>query len=680
VEHGIADDGGSAPGVRRDRTDDVKTALAAALADAIGERALTQTEAARRCRTDQPTLSKVLHGRLELVSVDKLLAWLAALGAGVEIRVGPGNPGPGVGVSRVAETEVPQEPDGARLDLAVRAAGIGVFDWHVPSGRVVWSEEEERIFGLEPGTFEGDIEGWAAHVLPEDLARMQAAIEESMARREPGLEFHFRIRRPDGEIRHLEGGARFLYARDGTPLRMVGVNIDATARRRAEEALRESEQRYRALIETSPDAIYVHRDGVIILANPRAADLLGAASAEELIGCPVFQLVDPASLATARARTARLRVPGDCNEPVPLTMRRFDGSTVPVEAASAAVLFDGRVAIQAVLRDVTAREGAAAALRQSEERYRATQEHAGVGIAEIDGEGRFLRVNAALCAITGYGREELLERTVFAISHPEDAAAERDACARLVAGKADTYTREKRYLRKDGGERWVQVAATAVRDARGTFLYAVRVVMDVHDRKRAELQQRLLLNELNHRVKNTLAVVQGIARHSLAQGRTVEEGGFVLERRLGALAAAHGLLSAGHWQGADLRELVAAELAPYGESRVVAEGPPIVLPPDAALTLGLVLHELATNAMKHGALSVPGGRIDVRWDVGCGQALRLSWRESGGPEVVPPGRRGFGSLLVESSVAYNLKGASRLEFRPEGLLYEAEIPLGRGDA
>jgi two-component sensor histidine kinase len=138
----------------------------------------------------------------------------------------------------------------------------------------------------------------------------------------------------------------------------------------------------------------------------------------------------------------------------------------------------------------------------------------------------------------------------------------------------------------------------------------------------------------------------------------------------------HGLLTAADWRGASLRDLVAAELAPY-EGRVTVGGPEVMLPPNAALSLALALHELATNALKYGALSVPEGRVEVRWSLEGGR-LQLAWREGGGPLVAPPARRGFGSLLVERSVAHNLGGTARLEFRPEGLAYEVELPLEPG--
>jgi two-component sensor histidine kinase len=205
------------------------------------------------------------------------------------------------------------------------------------------------------------------------------------------------------------------------------------------------------------------------------------------------------------------------------------------------------------------------------------------------------------------------------------------------------------------------------------LLGAVGLNIDVTERHRAEERQRLLVAELNHRVKNTIATIQSIAKQSLADGRPLEEAREVFLKRLQALAHAHGLLTASEWRGARLLALVEDELKPYGEHARFG-GEDLVLAPRAALIIRLVLHELATNAMKHGALGVPGGRVDVVWRIRR-ERFRLSWRESGGPAVPPPARRGFGSSLLERAVAYELQGKAALEFASQGVRYELGAPL-----
>ena len=201
--------------------------------------------------------------------------------------------------------------------------------------------------------------------------------------------------------------------------------------------------------------------------------------------------------------------------------------------------------------------------------------------------------------------------------------------------------------------------------------------IEVEQRKQAQEQQHFLMSELNHRVKNTLATVQSLVTHTVTGSTSPAAFADALTGRLTALAKAHALLTESSWQGATLADLVAAETAPYHSKKldnVKVLGEPVVLRPQAALTLSLVLHELATNAAKCGALAVPGGRIDVAWwreDA----MLIISWAEEGGPPVQPPSHHGFGSTLIERSVAHELEGVSRMEFHPAGLRCELKIPL-----
>ena len=197
---------------------------------------------------------------------------------------------------------------------------------------------------------------------------------------------------------------------------------------------------------------------------------------------------------------------------------------------------------------------------------------------------------------------------------------------------------------------------------------------DVTDRVLAERQQKLLVDELNHRVKNSLATVQAIASQTLRS--TPEPRAFrdAFEARLIALSATHDLLTATSWRGAELRDVLLVELRPYAPNRYVLEGGDVDLAPSEALALGLVVHELATNAAKYGALSEGEGCVEARWSVEDGR-LSLVWRERGGPPVAPPTRVGFGSRLIERSLAGNLGGSARLDFAPGGLICHIELPL-----
>ena len=200
---------------------------------------------------------------------------------------------------------------------------------------------------------------------------------------------------------------------------------------------------------------------------------------------------------------------------------------------------------------------------------------------------------------------------------------------------------------------------------------------DVTDRVRAMDQQRLLIAELNHRVKNTLATVQSIAAQTLRSSPSPEGFRCSFQARLVALSHTHDVLTQTQWRGADLHRLLEQELTPYGESRFAIHGAAVLLPPAAALALGLVFHELATNAAKYGALTAEAGRVSVRWETTDGPAgrhLELEWTEAGGPPVASPGRRGFGSRLIEQSLRGGT-GEARLEFRPEGVAARFRVRL-----
>ncbi len=340
--------------------------------------------------------------------------------------------------------------------------------------------------------------------------------------------------------------------------------------------------------------------------------------------------------------------------------------------------------------DITERKRTDAVLAQSrkqaleqEQRLAATYEHASIGISEIAPDGKFLRVNEAIASITGYSREHLLARRLYAHTHPDDADADREAFRKQVAGELEFYSVEKRYVRKDGRVIWVSVRSSPVRDPDGQLLYLVRVVQDVTERKAAESRQKLLIDELNHRVKNTLATVQSLASQSARGAVTPEAFRERFEGRLIALSKAHNQLTLHHWESAELRELLSASLAPYAgaSERVVLRGEDVVLRPRAVLTLAMAFHELTTNAVKYGALSVPGGRVEIRWQPidaqGDGTSgLRIEWEERDGPPVSEPERRGFGTTLIERGVAGDLDGRVTLAFAPEGVRCAIEIPLG----
>ena len=205
---------------------------------------------------------------------------------------------------------------------------------------------------------------------------------------------------------------------------------------------------------------------------------------------------------------------------------------------------------------------------------------------------------------------------------------------------------------------------------------------ELAERRKVEKRQRLLLDELNHRVKNSLATVQSIVTQTIRTSSSPEEFRAAFQARLFALSQAHNLLTHSNWEGAPLTDLLAGELAPYaanGVARFEIAGEEVWLKPNVAVALGMVFHELAINAAQHGALSAPGGRVCVSWDVRPspdGERLSVRWTETGGPAVSRPSRRGFGSRLIERGLAHELGGEVTLLFEPDGVRCVMDLPLG----
>jgi PAS domain S-box-containing protein len=321
------------------------------------------------------------------------------------------------------------------------------------------------------------------------------------------------------------------------------------------------------------------------------------------------------------------------------------------------------------------------ALRASEARLWATQNNAAVGIAEVVRDGRFVSVNEARCKLTGHARDELIGQHFAHVTDPEILDHDLELFARQVAGALDAYTTDSKFRRKDGSRGWARVTSTAVRDAAGEFLYAVRVVEDITERRQADRRQKLLIDELNHRVKNTLATVQSLAWQAARQDVPPKVAQERFQERLLALSRTHNLLNETHWEGASLRTILETELGPYmtSSSRVGIDGPEIDLAARAAVVLGMAFHELTTNAVKYGALSCPSGRVQVDWMVqeqGDEANLTIDWCELSGPTLEGQPNPGFGSRLLRQTITRELAGQLDLRFERAGVCCAIAIPLG----
>jgi PAS domain S-box-containing protein len=332
-----------------------------------------------------------------------------------------------------------------------------------------------------------------------------------------------------------------------------------------------------------------------------------------------------------------------------------------------------------VLTLITETTKSMVAQRESEERYRTLLQSIDEGFCIIEvqfnEEGRafdyrFQEVNSVFEKQTGL--HGAVGRTI------------RDFAPNFEQSWFDTYGRvaltgEPARFENEAKElgRWFDVYAAKTGQP-SERLVAV-LFTDITARKRWEEHQRLLINELNHRVKNTLATVQSIASQTLRNAGSAEGAREALENRLLALSRVHDVLTRENWEGADLYEIVADAVAPYsnpGEDRLHLSGETIRLPPRMALALAMALQELATNAVKYGALSNDTGEVRITWRDGD-DSLHLTWAEQGGPPVTAPSRRGFGTRLIERSLASDLNGDVRIAFEPSGLVCTVDAPLTR---
>jgi len=330
-------------------------------------------------------------------------------------------------------------------------------------------------------------------------------------------------------------------------------------------------------------------------------------------------------------------------------------------------------------------------LEAAEGRYRAVFDQVAMGVARVAPDGRFLEANDRFCTIAGYSREDLLELTFQSITHPDDLDSDVAQARAILAGEIDTYSMEKRYVTKGGEVTWVNLTVALVRADGGAPDYFVSIIEDITYRKAIEAEQgryqdhlRLLINELNHRVKNTLATVQSMAAQTMRGERDLSVAYAKFEARLLGLSQVHDLLTRERWHGAGLQDVAERALQPFfsgAPDRVRLQGPEVWLQPGPALTMALVFHELATNAVKYGALSTESGRVDLIWRFDeAAEQLGLIWAESGGPPVTPPTRVGFGSRLIQRALRGDLHGSATLNYDHDGFTCAMEARLPKAPA
>jgi PAS domain S-box-containing protein len=487
------------------------------------------------------------------------------------------------------------------------------------------------------------------------------------------------LRRTDAQLARAE--ARHTKDRERDRTELASAQGIIAALESVQLAAKDGEERMRALLRAANDyaVIETDRDGRIMFWNSGAEALLGW-SEQEALGqnaSIVFTPEDRDAGAPEKERSDALVNGRSDSERWHL---RKDGSRFYAHERVIASVDGERQRFLKLLRNRSEEHQIEEARRASEEQMRLILDSAtDYAIFTLDRDGIVTSWNPGAERLLGYKEVEILRQSGRIVFTPEDRDArqpEKEISTALTKGRAED---ERWHMRKDGSRFWGSGLMLPLK-AEGTPGF-LKIMRDETARHRADQMNQLLIGELNHRVKNTLGVVQAIVRETL-RGRVAETDiRDALDSRLIALARSHDILAQENWEGASLVQVVRRTLIPFVvrgklEDRVVIEGEDVRLMPAPALSLGMGFHELATNAAKYGALSVPEGIVEVRWTKQSEdqESVRLTWRERNGPVVSPPKQKGFGSRLIERALAYEMNGTAKVDYAPDGLRFEISIP------
>ncbi|WP_164549783.1 PAS domain S-box protein [Altericroceibacterium xinjiangense] len=476
----------------------------------------------------------------------------------------------------------------------------------------------------------------------------------------------------------------------GEAQHFIGFLRDISERAQSDQRLRDSEAQFRTMADNSPGLIWMaDAGGAIVFVNQRYEEVFGYPVAD-LHGTGWRRIIHPDDVDAfhqtflrtvteqARFRT-EMRTVTRSGEVLWL---QCDGRPRFEEDGS----FAGYVGVNI---DITDTKQAQDSLRVTQRRLDAVLNNASVSIFLMDDKQQCIYMNRAAEQLTGFRFEETRGRPLHDVIHhtrPDGSHFPLHECAIDRAFPEKNNTRgEEVFVHRDGHFYPVAFTASPVCDEDANTVGTIIEVQDITERRRAENHQRLLIDELNHRVKNTLSIIQGIARQSFKGAAAWHEAREAFEGRLAALAATYNLLTDQHWDTVSISAVIEDTLRPFrdGTQRFTIEGPDLQIVPKTAVTLALGLNELATNAAKYGALKTDEGQLEVVWRTVAtdeGERLRLMWRESGGPHVEQPSRQGFGTRMVERALAIELGGQVRIDFRPEGVVCTVDAPLPRTGA
>lgn len=568
------------------------------------------------------------------------------------------------------------------LDRAQAVARTGSWRLDVNRNQLTWSAETYRIFGI-PSERPLTYESFLATVHPDDREHVDRSWKAALAGAPYDIEHRIVIEKETKWVRERAG---LELDPAGGVLGGFGTVQDITDKKRVEEQLRESEARLRLSNEAAGIGIFtIDVEAGYTYYSPELASMLGFPLLRKAKIEDTFARVHRDDLSRVRTQYEEGLSGADAGQiKVDFRFVRPGGEIRWMTCAGRVDFREGlrepvpfRVAGACV--DITERMRAEERVRESEERFRGIFKHAGTGIAMLDLHGRFESCNPAYSAMVGFTEDELRGLDFRDLVHPDDREANMAANRRLVAQEIPSFEISIRFVGKDGKPIWVHKHVSLLRNAAGTPTSIIALVTNITERKRHEERIGLLMREVNHRSKNMLALVQAVARQTLA----TEPDDFVarFEERIQALAASQDLLVKNEWRGVDLDELVCSQLAHFRDltgTRIRLTGRKFQISAPAAQAIGMALHELATNAGKYGALSTEDGRVEIGWNIKQGEAgeetFVIGWREQSVHPIATPSRHGFGSTVICGMAEMSLGAKVELHFPVTGLTWRLECP------
>ncbi len=559
-------------------------------------------------------------------------------------------------------------PDSAWLRHALSAAKMVFYSCESATGHTVRTENCLELMGI-PST--GPASQWSELVLPDDQPYFENALK-SISRSKPRFEVEYRLMHGvTGAVFWVLDRGEGDYDETGRLCHVRGGIVEISKRIRAETEKTAAARAYALAFEAARMGAW-HLD-VATKTMSYTDELLALVGLdrEEFDGTPdaIDKIIHPDDIGPWRAANDESLAPGGKLEiefrvNLPRNgMRWFlsRGEVVRAENHSALECYG-------VLVDITERKIAESAAARLAAIVTSSED----AIISTDVSGIVTSWNGSAERLLGFCAKEMTGQPISLIFPPE-MAGEPSIAASAARNGGNTAPYESTRLRKDGSQVDLLLTVSPIRDASGTLSGTSTIARDITERKTWEKHQAMLMRELSHRVKNTLAVIQAMTRQTLRSTSDPKAFAEAFEGRIRSLAASHALLTDSDWRGASLANIIKDQLSGVADDfdqRFSLRGPDVLLPAETATQLGLLMHELATNATKYGALSTAAGRVGIVWAASEGK-LRLTWRERGGPKIeTPPQRTGFGTALIDSSVA-----RIHRRYDPLGLICRIQLAL-----